>query len=289
MPLDISPELKNHYAQTTTTLTTCIEIILADGSGVEYRFTEHDKEIEFPIASGNIYKPTSGYIPSASNTKIDLSVDNCEIIGIIDDTDLKFEDLLAGRFDYAKVEIFQVNYKDLTMGKMPIISGKIGRVVLEDNSFKAELRALTQHFQKSIGDVYSALCTADLGDTRCKVDLGPFTSTLTVITPELGSESRIFTTDLVQANGYYDLGLVIWDAGSINEYFRMDVKTFLSAQGKVELYEPMPFNIQAGDQATIITGCDKKWETCRDRYNNKLNFRGFPHLYGLLEALRGKQ
>lgn len=288
MPLNISPALKTHLDQTSTTLATCIDIQLADGSGVAYRFTDHDKSI---TVSGNTYLPTSGYIPSASNTKIDLSVDNLNIIGIIDDSVLKYEDLLAGRFDFADAKIFQVNYEDTSMGIMPIINGKIGKVTLEDNTFTAELRGLTQFFQTSIGEPYIVLCPADLGDNRCKVNMTPFTKTFTISGLGVGFENRIFATDLTDADAFFDLGLVIFSAGSANEYLRMDVKTYLnnSNQGLIELYEPMPADMIIGDTGTIQTGCDKTWETCKNRYTNQLNYRGFPFLYGLSTALRGKK
>ncbi len=285
MPLNISPQLKAHLAQSTTTLATCIDIVLVDGSGVAYYFTDHDKIIQH---AGNDYLPTSGYIAGASNTKIDLAVDNSEIMGIIDDDTLKYEDLLAGRFDFADVKIFQINYADTTMGIMTMISGKAGRVTLEENTFKVELRGLTQHFQQSIGEPYIVLCPADLGDSRCTVDLAPFTTIFTVSGVVVDAEKRIFTTDLTEADDYYDLGLVTWTTSN-NQYFKMDVKKYLNLNGQIELYEPMPFDIQPGDQGTVQTGCDKKWETCRDRYSNQLNYRGFPHLYGLSEALRGKK
>ena len=284
MPLNISTELKDHKAQTTTTLATCIEILLVDGSTKTYRFTDHDKPI---LYLGNTYTPTSGYIPSAADTKIDLSVDNLSIIGIIDDDALKYEDLLAGRFDYADVNIFEINYEDTTMGVFPILSGKIGEVTLQDKTFTAEIRALTQFFQQSLLEPYTVHCTADLGDHRCKVNMAPFTKTFTVDGVILGSENRIFTTDLTDVDDYFNLGLVTWSSGSTNEYFKMDVKKYINANGRIELYEPMPFDIQIGNTGTIQTGCDKKWDTCKNRYSNKLNYRGFIHLLGLLKTLRG--
>ncbi|MFD2844660.1 phage BR0599 family protein [Paracoccus cavernae] len=34
----------------------------------------------------------------------------------------------------------------------------------------------------------------------------------------------------------------------------------------------------AGDQVRLSAGCDKRAETCRLKFANFLNFRGFPHL-----------
>jgi hypothetical protein len=72
------------------------------------------------------------------------------------------------------------------MGEMILRSGKIGEVTLERNTFKAELRGLTQAYSRTLGELTSAGCRAQLGDTRCKVALGPFTvtSTLTNVNPD---------------------------------------------------------------------------------------------------------
>ncbi len=32
---------------------------------------------------------------------------------------------------------------------------------------------------------------------------------------------------------------------------------------------------------TVTIGCDKSFATCRDRFANALNFRGFPHMPGI--------
>ena len=42
----------------------------------------------------------------------------------------------------------------------------------------------------------------------------------------------------------------------------------------------MPEAIAAGDTFIVTAGCDKRFQTCHDRFNNVLNFRGFPHIPG---------
>ncbi len=38
--------------------------------------------------------------------------------------------------------------------------------------------------------------------------------------------------------------------------------------------------IAGGDTFIIAAGCDKRFATCRDRFANVANFRGFPHIPG---------
>src|SRR3712207_7264503 len=39
-------------------------------------------------------------------------------------------------------------------------------------------------------------------------------------------------------------------------------------------------SISPGDAFTLSAGCDKSFSTCRDRFANSVNFRGFPHMPG---------
>jgi uncharacterized phage protein (TIGR02218 family) len=42
----------------------------------------------------------------------------------------------------------------------------------------------------------------------------------------------------------------------------------------------MPQPILPGDTFIVTAGCDKRFATCHDRFNNIVNFRGFPHVPG---------
>ena len=38
--------------------------------------------------------------------------------------------------------------------------------------------------------------------------------------------------------------------------------------------------VVAGDAVTVLAGCDRRFATCRDKFANSINFRGFPHIPG---------
>ena len=48
----------------------------------------------------------------------------------------------------------------------------------------------------------------------------------------------------------------------------------------VELWEPLRAPIEPGDQVRLIAGCDKRFDTCRLKFNNLMNFQGFPDIPG---------
>jgi uncharacterized phage protein (TIGR02218 family) len=59
----------------------------------------------------------------------------------------------------------------------------------------------------------------------------------------------------------------------------MEIKQF-GTGGAMTLFMPMIDNITIGDTGTAVAGCDKTLATCRDTFDNVMNFRGFPHVPG---------
>ena len=48
----------------------------------------------------------------------------------------------------------------------------------------------------------------------------------------------------------------------------------------LETFTTMPFDIQVGDTARMVPGCDKVFQTCIDKYNNPRRFKGEPFVAG---------
>ena len=42
----------------------------------------------------------------------------------------------------------------------------------------------------------------------------------------------------------------------------------------------MANDIAVSDGFTVTAGCDKQLETCKTKFDNVVNFRGFPHMPG---------
>ena len=49
-------------------------------------------------------------------------------------------------------------------------------------------------------------------------------------------------------------------------------------RGAVLVLQAVPYNAKVGDSVEIAPGCDRRVETCRDRFNNVRAFGGFPFL-----------
>jgi len=159
----ITPQLEAHFEGVLTTLATCWHITRTDG--VELGFTYHDQPITFDSVN---YDSIAGFTPTTVENKSNMSVDNLDVEDQTFASAITEEELLAGLYDYAEIEIFIVNYADLTQGKLVVKCGRLGKVTLNSQIFQAEVRDLTQHLSQTIGEVFSPSCRVILGDSQCK-------------------------------------------------------------------------------------------------------------------------
>jgi uncharacterized phage protein (TIGR02218 family) len=263
----VSGSLLAHMAAGTTTLAWCWKVTRTDGE--IFGFTSVDRNLIF---DGQLYMAATGFTPSAIEGQIDLAVPNLELVGLLDSESITEADLIAGKWDGASVEIFQVNYADLTQGKMDLRVGTIGNVSSGSTGFRAEGRGLAQALQQPVGEVYAPACSANLGDARCQVDLGPLTETGAVTT---ATSRRAFSdSSRAEAADYWGAGVVEWLTGA-NAGLRMEVASFTG--GAFELHLAMPYTIAVGDTYSVVPGCRKRrTEDCGTKFSNVVNFRGFP-------------
>lgn len=264
-----SPALAAHLAGEVTTLATCWRLERADGW--VRGFTDHDREL---VVDGLTYVASTGFLPSAIKTASDLSVDNLDVDGFLDDAALRAEDLIAGLFDGARIEVFIVNWADLGQGRLLLRKGFLGEIKRADQRFSAEIRGLSNRLQQTAGKLYSRLCRVDLGSSECGVALGPRTDTYAVTQVIAADTVRIVTA---RATGFFTFGKATFttgaNAGAVNEVLLHDGQT-------IRLFVPMPRPIVVGDQIVLVAGCDKTPETCNAKFANILNFRGEPHIPG---------
>lgn len=163
----ISANTSAHLQNDSTTLASCWKIIREDGTVLG--FTDHVVSV---TVSGVSYEAATGYTPTAMAANSELSVDNLDVIGLLDSAGITPSDIEAKKYDNAEVLIFMINYNAPEEGKaIKLGRGRIGNIQLKDETYIAEYRSLTQLLQQTVGERYSLRCRAELGDTRCTVGI----------------------------------------------------------------------------------------------------------------------
>lgn len=275
----ISIALAAHYEQETTTLARLWKITRRDGR--IFGFTDHDEMIVF---DGVTYAVSSVFDISAVSTRSELNVDSLEAKGILAEEGITASDIEAGLWDGAQVLMMEVNYEDLSMGANILRYGDAGEIRREGQQYTAEVRGLMQYLQNNIGRVVTATCPYDLGDSDCKVDIEALRVSGSVTDSE--ATTREFTdATRIEADGFFSFGTLTWTTG-LNVGLSMEVKKF-TAGGLIELQLDMPHDVSAGDQYTMVPGCDKigRLGDCKLTYDNYVNFGGFEDVPGSHKTL----
>lgn len=268
--------LQAHLDGGATTLCWCWRLTKVDG--VKLGFTDHDRDLSF---DGTTFAAATGFTGSEIAGSVGLSVDNLEVQSVLKSSTLNEDELAAGLFDNAAIEIFRVNWQD-TDQRVLMRAGSLGEVARGETGFRAEVRGLAHELQQPKGRLFQFGCDADLGDGRCQVDLD-LASFKGIGAVTALANQRVFTASGLAAfaNDWFTRGLVTWTSGA-NASAQMEVKlhTLLSGTVTIELWQRMAQDIAVSDAFTVTAGCDKQFTTCKAKFDNAVNFRGFPHMPG---------
>ena len=270
------PSLQAHLDTGATTMAWCWRITRRDGQRLG--FTDHDRDLVF---NGTTFEAAAGFTASEIKDSIGLSVDNLTIESALSSAHLSDHDLAAGLYDDAKVEIWRVNWSN-TADRVLMRTGSLGEVRRSGLAFAAEIRGLAHYLQQPQGRLYQYACDATLGDTRCRINLTNSTYRATA-TIAAAQSLRQFTVTLATAYAadWFARGLCHFTTGS-NTGTAIEIKRHSISAGivTIELWQPLADLPAPGDTLILTAGCDKHFATCRDRFQNATNFRGFPHMPG---------
>lgn len=286
MTKSISVNLKAEMTGALSKLATCMKITRTDGT--VYGFTAHDKPLTI---DGVTYEPAASFTPSDIESGSNLDADNLNVDGVLSADSITEEDLRAGRWDYAAFRIFQVNWDDLTQGDKKDRAGTLGAVTVHRQHFVAELMGMLDAYGVNIIEVTTPGCRASLGDSRCGVDLlgSPAAASFTVTGTIDTADTDFFTlhdAERTEADGYFDEGRITFTSGD-NQGLSYEVKAYVVGTWITKT----PFAYDAtGATYTMTRGCNRHFTTCRDTFDNAVNFRGEPWVRGPDAAIQiGRQ
>lgn len=269
-------DLYAHLATGITSVCHCWLVTRKDGQ--RYGFTDHDGDLGF---EGHVFKASSGLSAGALQQTTGLSVDNTEAIGALSDSSVSEDDLAEGRFDGAEVQSWLVNWADVSQ-RVTEFRGNFGEVSRKAGAFRVELRGLTERLNQLQGRVYQAGCSAVLGDARCRVDLTDAAYRTTAVIAEIDVLGRLrIAGHTAFADRWFERGQLEVMSGASAGMTVMVKADRLTETGRVlDLWHATGASVVAGDSIRLQAGCDRRAETCRTKFANFQNFRGFPHIPG---------
>lgn len=245
------------------------------GDGLVLGFTDHDRSLRF---EGIEFRPDSGLSAKAVVQGAGLAVDNSEAEGMLSDDAITEADLMAGRWDGAEVRLWEVDWRSVADRRM-IFRGSLGEVTRQGRAFRAELRGLGEALNRPLGRVYHPRCSAVLGDGQCRAKLDALGYGATAVVRKV--EGSVFTFDGLPGFDlrWFERGTLTVTSGAASGLSGV-VKRDLALPGgrEIELWTGPGIAPAVGDMVRLVAGCDKRPQTCRLKFNNFLNFRGFPHL-----------
>lgn len=270
-------ELKAHLAGKTTTLCRTWAVTRADGRTLG--FTDHDQALRY---EGIVFDPDSGMTAKALSQATGLAVDNTEAYGALSSAAITEADILAGRYDGAEVRAWLVNWADVTMRAL-LFRGHLGELTRAEGAFSAELRGLTEALSRGQGRIYHPRCSAVLGDGQCRFNLAQ-AGYATERAVEQVEDARVFRfADMPGFDDrWFEKGRLTVLSGAATGLVGVVKNDRLQGAGArdVELWQAIAARVTPGDMLRLEAGCDRRADTCRLKFNNFNNFRGFPHIPG---------
>lgn len=250
--------------------TYCYCWVITRTDGVVIATTDHDEDV---VVEGVTCESVPGITTTRVTQALGINADDLEVEGFIDGKGIRDEDIRAGLFDRAAVRLYIVNWNDPTDFRL-LSSGVLGQMVeREGGRFMTQHLGLSSDLVTAIGRTYQRTCDTKLGSARCGVDLtqSAYRAAATV-TAVNGST---LTVSGVESFGddWFSLGSIATAAGYEIGVRQHDGNT-------LALWREPDVTISAGDEIVVTAGCRQDIGTCGAKFNNVVNFQGFPRMPG---------
>lgn len=268
--------LQAHLDGGATTMCYCWRVTRTDG--IVQGFTDHDEDLTF---DGTTFSAGSGFTATQISKTLGLAVDNLEVKGALSSDTINEDDLAAGKYDDAYVELFWVNWQDVSQ-RILQMNGYTGEAKRTGVAFQAELRGLSSRVGQTTMRTFQRTCDATVGDSRCKFNLDqPAYKGTGTVTEVIGP--RVFKASGLAAfaEKWFNQGILKFTSGE-NENISIDVKSHSNDGVDVvlELWYPPAFDLEEGWTFTVTAGCDLTATMCQQKFANIANFQGFNMMPG---------
>lgn len=243
-------------------------------NGLVIRLTRYPMDLT--MSNATVYKTDSGYDFTTYSAEAGMAASVVDLEGIVDVAGVSRDDMRSGVFDGARCFLFNCDFLNPVEDYDPIVSSTLGKTSISDDRYTIEDMALVDLLNQTVGDTYTAACRKTFGGTEfggCKVSLAGITvtGTLTHITSTL----VIRDSSRAEAADRFAAGTIEFTSGDNTGLRPLQIRDY-AADGTITLYEPPYYPVTVGVTYSMIPGCRKRLEDCRDKFNNVARFGGYP-------------
>lgn len=254
----------------------CLRIVPLWGDTVYLTSHIHDL-----VIGSNTYQTDSGYEFTGLSGEPNMAPGVMDLSGIADIAGIGYDEIVSGTFDNARVYCFATTWNNPIEDEEPLGVAFMGKIILADGRYKAELMMMIDVLNQGVGKTYTAACYKRFGGQEfagCKIDLAPITVTGTITS--VTSNSVFADSSRTEVDDYFGEGTIQFVNTSFSSPANaglkpQEIKIYTSAGGAITTHEAFHYPVVVGDTYVMIPGCRKRQADCIDKWNNIANFGGF--------------
>lgn len=246
-----------------------------------YRYTNYDFDL---VVDGEVYS-SDGPIISRDGISLSLGIEVDSLSVTIETVDERnFEGVRIaqafhnGQMDGARFKLERIfmdmnTPTDTSAGTIKLFEGRIIEPELDRNSIQVSVASDLDDLNVQMPrNLYQPSCTNTLFDGACGLLRQNFMVQTTI---ETGSTAARILCQVNQPQGWFTQGVIEFLDGG-NAGLKRTIR--LHESGALLLTLPLLEAPQAGQRIKVYPGCDKRLETCQNRFNNFTRFRGAPFI-----------
>ncbi len=250
--------------------------------GAVFAFTSLDVDFTY---LGTTFKHCASLQDSASESSADLgSVGSIQLTGLLSDESITDEDIYAGKFDDAVVEVWVVNWGEEPSAPFKVAGGWMGKLSFGQANWSGEVLGPGARLQQTaLVDFFTPGCRWNFGQLDsegigCPVDSEALAIIGVQVTGARGRYAVFFDAAFPGGPAIWNGGTVRWTYGA-NAGVECQVNEVDFSAQALSLWDLAPFPPQEGDSFDLIPGCPKTKAACQ-AYGVYVSFGGFEDIPG---------
>lgn len=274
-----------NYGSSTPRVCVLVKVIPLDRWGGESNalgFTSNTRNMTMPEHS-IVFKSKVGISPS--NIEITLNeATNLEFSGLYQDDAFTREDVLAGKWNGARVEIMVVCWDNVNLGEWLVASLSLGEFKDYESAFTVEARGDLSLLANQPNFVTSKLCRRrEFGNATangCGVDLegtitvegDDFDLTTVMTVSAVVSDTEIHFSGSPDFPSWFFTSGKMQGTGGANGEVSREIESATASSGTLTVFlkRKFPFPVVVGQTYTMVAGCDRTRTACV-RWGNVVN------------------